>query len=90
MKPPISTNANIFGFSWWNGGAKIRTRLKSNPELWKLLLKKPDVFVYGEAETSFSLNLNIDGYICYLHESKINFAGNFRRGLAIFYLKKYR
>ena len=65
-------------------------RLKTNPELEKLLLKKPDVFVYGEAETSSPLNLSIDGYVCYLHKSKLEVGDNYRRGLAIFYLAKYR
>ena len=65
-------------------------RLKTNPELEKLLLKKPDVFVYGEAETPSPLNLSIDGYVCHLHKSKLEVAGNFRRGLAIFYRTKYR
>ena len=65
-------------------------RLKTNPELEKLLLKKPDVFVYGEAETSSPLNLSIDGYVCYLHKSKLEVRDNYRRGLAIFYRTKYR
>ena len=86
----ILSNSVLFRFSWWNGGGKIRYRLSSNPELKKFLTTKPDVFVYGEAETHSPLDLNIDGYICYLHGSKINTPGNFRRGLAIFYLDKYR
>ena len=65
-------------------------RLKTNPELEKLLLKNPDVFVYGEAETPSPFNLSIDGYVCYLHKSKLEVSGNFRRGLAIFYRTKYR
>ena len=48
------------------------------------------MFIYGEAETSSPSKLNFDGYFCHLHESRLNRAGNFRCGLAIFYLKKYR
>ena len=32
----------------------------------------------------------IDGYICYLHKAKLSSPNNHRRGLAIFYRKKYR
>ena len=65
-------------------------RLKTNPELLKLLRKKPDVFVYGEAETPSRHNLRIDGYVCYLHKSKLETSNSHRRGLAIFYRVKYR
>ena len=88
--PPAPIQDTFFRVSWWNGGGKVRTRLCSNPELRKFLSKKPDIFVYGEAETSSPLDLNIDGYVCHLHESRLNLAGNLRRGLAIFYLKKYQ
>ena len=53
-------------------------------------MKKPDIFVYGESCTSSSLGLSINGYTSYLHKAKLNVDGNYRRGLAIFYLKKYR
>ena len=65
-------------------------RLNTNPLLIKLLATKPDVFVYGEAEAPSPLNLSINGYICYLHKSKIELKNNFRRGLAIFYHTKHR
>lgn len=65
-------------------------RLKTNPELRKLLKTKPDMFVYGEAETPSTQNLYIDGYCCYLHKSKLEIDGNLRRGLALFYRTKYR
>ena len=52
-----------------------------------IFYRKPDVFVYGEAETIFPFYLNIDGH---LYESGLNLAGNFRRGLANFYLKRYQ
>ena len=90
MKTPVPNKALFFRFCWWNGGGKIRSRLKTNPLLGKLLLKEPDVFIYGEAETPSPSNLNVNGYICHLHESRLNIEGNYRRGLAIFYLKKYR
>ena len=48
------------------------------------------MFTYGEAETPSPKNLDIENYICYLHSSKIDSTANFRRGLAIFYLEKYR
>ena len=48
------------------------------------------MFIYGEAETSSPSKLNFEGYICHFHESRLNIEGNFRRGLAIFYLKRYR
>ena len=89
-KPPHIPNQTFLKVYWWNGGGKIRTRIKANPELKRIIEKSPDIFVYGEAETPSSYNLNISGYICYLHRSKLNEANNFRRGIAIFYLQKYR
>ena len=86
----VSTNSTFFRFCWWNGGGKIRKRLRTNPELHKLLAKSPDVFVYGEAQTPSSENLSISGYICYLHKSKLSSPNNHRRGLSIFYRKKFR
>ena len=80
----------FFRFCWWNGGGKIRSRLRTNPVLRKLLAKKFDIFTYGEAETPSPHDLGIDGYICFLHTSKIGLAGNYRRGLAVFYLERYR
>ena len=86
--PPRTT---FFNFCFWNGGGgKIKFRLKTNPELRKLLKKKPDLFVYGESETPSSVGLSINGYACYLHKSKLNTIDNYRRGLAIFYLNKYK
>ena len=61
-------------------------RLRSNPELRNLLATKPDIFVYGKAETPSLHNLSIGSYICYLHKSKLNVSGNFCRGIVIFYL----
>ena len=85
-----ASKTTFFRVCWWNGGGKIRTRLRVNPELKKLLNTNPDVFTYGEAETPSPKNLDIENYICYLHSSKIDSTANFRRGLAIFYLEKYR
>ena len=65
-------------------------RLRTNPELRNLISTNPDVFIYGEAETPSPHNLELTGYDCYLHKSKLEIDGNFRRGLAIFYLTKYR
>ena len=56
----------------------------------KFLAIKPDIFAYGESETTSSHGLSINGYACYLHKSKLSTNGNFRRGMAIFYLTKYR
>ena len=80
----------FFRFTWWNGGGKIRMRLATNPVLKKLLDTKPDVFVYGEAETPSPHKLLIRGFMCYLHKSKLAVESNYRRGLAIFYRTKYR
>ena len=88
--PPGLNKTFFFKFCWWNGGGKVKLRLASNPELRKFLAKKPDIFTYGESETTSSNGLSINGYACYLHKSKLNVTGNFRRGLAIFYLTKYR
>ena len=65
-------------------------RMQTNPELRKLLQTNPDIFAYGEAETPSSQNLQLEGYICYLHKSKLEKPENYRRGIAIFYLIKYR
>ena len=64
--------------------------MSTNPELRKFLELKPDIFVYGETCTPSSLGLSIKGYACYLHKAKLNVANNYRRGLAVFYLEKYR
>ena len=88
-----SSSANktiFFRFCWWNGGGKVKLRLATNPELKKFLAVKPDIFAYGESETTSSHGLSINGYICYLHKSKLSTNGNFRRGMVIFYLTKYR
>ena len=34
--------------------------------------------------------MSIKGYVLYLHKSKLNITGNYRRGLAIFYRSKHR
>ena len=87
---PVPSNCNFFRFCFWNGGGKIRNRLKTNPMLLKLFKSKPDIFTYAEALTPSPHNLNISGYLCYLHKSNICSENSYRRGLAIFYLKKYR
>ena len=86
--PPRKTT--FFKFCWWNGGGKIKCRLKTNPELRNFLNSKPDLFAYGESETPSPLGLSVNGYACYVHKSKLTVIDNYRRGLAIFYLKKYQ
>ena len=86
---PLSPNNNLFKICFWNGGGKIQTRLKTNPELRNFLTRKPDIFVYGETGPT-PQGLSISGYTCYVHKSKLNTCGNYRRGLAIFSLLKYR
>ena len=71
-------------------GGKIKCRLKTNPELRNFLKIKPDLFAYGESETPSPLGLSVNGYACYVHKSKLTVIDNYRRGLAIFYLKKYQ
>ena len=87
---PNTSNTIFFSFSYWNGGGQIRNRLRTNPGLRNLIQKKPDFFIYAEALISSYHELGIDGYLCYLHKSKVESPNNYRRGLAIFYLKKYR
>ena len=73
---------------WWNEGGKIISRIKNNPVLSKLLNRKPDICIYGEARwgTSYLLPwFEIDGYLCYLHKSKPLSVNIFRRGIANFY-----
>ena len=86
---PLPNKSTFFKICWWNGGGNIKLRLNSNPELRKFLSLKPDLFVYGESCTPSTQGLSINGYACYLHKAKLNVAGNYRRGLAIFYLEKY-
>ena len=90
VKPSVPHRTTFFKFCWWNGGGKIKFRLKHNLQLRKFLERKPDLFAYGEAETPSPAGLSVNGYACYLHKSKLGNVGNYRRGLAIFYLKKYR
>ena len=90
IKASYPRRTTFFKFCWWNGGGRIRFRLKFNPLLRNFLSRKPDLFVYGESETPSPAGLSVNGYACYLHKSKLNTIGNYRRGLAIFYLDKYR
>ena len=83
-------NKCFFKVCWWNGGGSIQLRLSTNPELRNFLETKPDIFSYGETCSPSSVGLNINGYATYLHKARLNVDGNYRRGLAIFYLKKYR
>ena len=62
--PPRKTT--FFKFCWWNGGGKIKCRLKTNPELRNFLKIKPDLFAYGESETPSCLGLSVNGYSCYV------------------------
>ena len=48
-----------------------------------------DIIVYGETCTHSSLGLSINRYVSYVHKAKLHVVGNYRRGLAIFYLKKH-
>ena len=41
--PSYTKQKVFFRFCWWNGGGKIRMRLRSNPEVLNLLNTKPDV-----------------------------------------------
>ena len=87
---PHPEKSTFFKIFWWNGGGNIKLRLSINPELRKFLELKPDIFVYGETLTPSSIGLSINGCANYIHKSKLNLAGNYRRGLAICYLEKYR
>ena len=72
---------------WWNGGAKVIQRLKVNPVLQQFLETKPDIFVYGEALIYKSANeLKLDGYEMIVHKAHNH---GVRRGMVVFYRKKY-
>ena len=77
IKASYPRRATFFKFCWWNGGGRIRFRLKFNPLLRNFLSRKPDLFVYGESETPSPVGLSVNGYACYLHESKLNTMGNY-------------
>ena len=55
-----------------------------------LINRKPDIFIYGEAQATSSHGLKLDGYLCYLHKSKPLSVNNVRRGIAIFYLENLK
>ena len=65
-------------------------RLKVNPALRKLLNQKPEIFVYGESGLATKRGLFLKDYIYFFHRSYIKNVDNYRRGLVIFYLKKYQ
>ena len=72
---------------WWNGGGKVIQRLKVNPVLQQFLETKPDIFVYGEALIYKSGNeLKLDGYEMIVHKAHNH---GVRRGMVVFYRKKY-
>lgn len=72
---------------WWNGGGKVIQRLKVNPVLQQFLETKPDIFVYGEALIYKSANeLKLDGYEMIVHKAHNH---GVRRGMVVFYRKKY-
>ena len=79
-----------FDVCYWNGGGGLLKRLKVNPALRKLLDKNPDIFVYGESGMSTKRGLFLKDYIFIFHRSYIKAADKHRRGLVIFYLKKYQ
>ena len=72
---------------WWNGGGKVIQRLKVNPVLQQFLETKPDIFVYDEALMYKSANeLKLDGYEMIVHKAHSH---GVRRGMVVFYRKKY-
>ena len=80
----------IFFVGWWNGGGSMRKSIRFNKVLLNFLSKKPDIFVYGEAGTPTKRGLLLPGYSLILHKAKIEDKSSYRRGLAIFYLEKYK
>ena len=55
---------SFFRVVWWNGGGKIKSRIESNPVLIKLINdRKPNVFIYGEAQIAIPHDLNLKGYL---------------------------
>ena len=82
---------SLFCVVWWNGGGRIKSRIESNPGLIKLINdRKPNVFIYGEAQIAIPHDLNLKGYSYYLHASKPAQVDNFRRGMAIFFLHRLK
>ena len=86
----IVPEVSRFKVCYWNGGGGLLKRLKVNPALRKLLDKRPDIFVYGESGMSTKRGLFLKDYIFIFHRSYIKAADKYRRGLVIFYLKKYQ
>ena len=53
----------------------------------KLIIdRKPNVFIYGEAQIAIPHDLNLKGYSYYFNASKPAQVDNFRRDMAIFFL----
>ena len=65
----------------------MSSRLSVNPELKSLLSTKPDIFVYGEAMVYTDPKINLTNYHAFVHTAQHKTC---RRGMVIFYLKKYR
>ena len=72
---------------YWNGGGCMAARLSVNPELQSLLRTEPDIFVYSEALVYTQPKMKLPGYHTFIHTAQRNTC---RRGMAIFYLQKYR
>ena len=79
----------IFRVCWWNGGGAIRERISVNPNLSLLFESKPDIFAYGEAQASNTRGLFLSGYRFLFHRSYLKDRLKNRRGLVVFYRKKY-
>ena len=75
---------------WWNGGGAVRRRLKTNIFLQDFLKTLPDIFSYGEAQATSTRGLFLEGYSVVLHPSSNHSKNSYsRRGIAVFFLKKY-
>ena len=79
--------AFFFCVVWWNGFGIIKNRIDANIGLIKLIHdRKSKVFIYGEARSAITHDLNLKGYSYYLHASKPAKVDYFRLGMAIFIL----
>ena len=82
----ISNINNSICVMYWNCGGNLIHRIRVNPELI-LLLKIPEIFVFAETLVHKSIKSPIPDYHIIQHMAKKNTC---RRGLAVFFTRKYR
>ena len=83
VNPPAPTKSIFFSVLFVER-SKVKLRLTTNRELKNFLAVKPDVFSYGESETTSSHCLRINGYVCYLDKSNLSKSYPFSDCVAVF------